>query len=399
MTNRMQSMSGIALERPAGLFDQDLVDRERADLNRHGNDRGFDIEIVKTVSRIGELRGEWNALADQFGTPLLRQEWFSACAQSLCPPGRLHMFVLRCGGEIKAIAPLVLMKRFGVEHFEVLGARDLFEPAGFLYRDSASFEMIVEAILEYGKPLLLQRFPREPVPRALQEGISQNPSWFVLEHENTSPWIPITVSWKQYEMRMKSKIRSGLRRIRKRLEEQGSVCMELYTGESAELDRALEEAFRIEASGWKRKNGTAILANQRLKNFFLTYVRIVSPLGMPRIFLLTLEGKGVAMMLGMEHARRLWILKVGYDEHWSSFAPGIVLHHETIRWSFERGLQGFEFLGSAEPFIQSRWLPDLHRYRTFRVAPKTIIGVLWLVLEAARVALKRTSDYLLKIRT
>jgi CelD/BcsL family acetyltransferase involved in cellulose biosynthesis len=309
------------------------------------------------------------------------------------------MFVLRGNRGIEAIAPLVLMKRFGMVHFEILGARDLFEPAGFLHRDSTSFDLIVKAILDYNKPLLLQRFPPEPVPESLKGGGLWVSSRLTIVHENTSPWIPITVPWQQYEMKMKSKIRSGLRRIRRRLEEQGDVCVELHTSESGEFGRALEEGFRIEASGWKKKSGTAILENKRLKDFFLTYVRIVSHLGLPRIFLLTLKGKGVAMMLGVEHAGRLWILKVGYDEAWSSFAPGILLHHEAIRWAFENGLKGFEFLGSAEPFIQSRWLPDLHRYRTFRVAPKSIIGGLWLATEAVRVAVKRTNDYLLKLRT
>jgi CelD/BcsL family acetyltransferase involved in cellulose biosynthesis len=116
------------------------------------------------------------------------------------------------------------------------------------------------------------------------------------------------------------------------------------------------------------------------------------------VFLLTVDGKGAAMMLGVEHAGRLWILKVGYDEAWSTFAPGIVLHHETIRWAFERGLEAFEFLGSAEPFIQSRWMPDLHRYRSFRAAPKTFRGILWFLLEAGSVAAKRTSDLMLKLR-
>lgn len=353
-------------------------------------------EVIATLPRLMELRDEWNALAERFASPLFRHEWFVACAQSFCNPAELHIVVLRSGGKIRAIAPLVYMRQFGLAHLEILGARDLFEPSGILCEDASAHEAMIASLLDYRIPLLLQRFPADRIPPLFDADTAR--SWVIVEHENTSPWIPITSTWENFEARLKSKIRSGLRRIRRRLEEQGEVVVDIHRGSSVELDRVLAEALRIEASGWKRKNGTAVLSHPRLERFFRTYMRSVSDDGLPVIFLLTVDGKGVAMMLGVEFAERVWMLKVGYDEAWATFAPGVILHHESIRWAFDRGLQGFEFLGSAEPFIESRWMPELHRYRTYRAAPKNMKGMMWLAWEAMRVSRKRLDDYLLRSR-
>lgn len=352
---------------------------------------GPTVEIVDSLERFNELRDDWNRLADRFATPLLRHEWFSACAMAFCPPGRLRIYVLRSEGAVKAIAPLIMTRTHGMQQLEILGAAQLFEPAGILFSDTFALDRLMEAIQKEGCPMVLRRLPLEPVVYSLSNDASRR-KHFVIEHENTSPWIPIRSSWEEFEKNMRSKQRSGLRRVRKKLETQGNVELEVFSGRLTDFQAALQSALEIEASGWKGRNGTAILCSSSIREFFTEYVRQASEKDMVRVFLLRVGDRAIAMALAVLWADKLWVLKVGYDESWSTYAPGIILHHEVIRWAYMQKLSGFEFLGSSEAFIVSRWATMTQRYRSYRIFPKTVGGILWLGVEACRTLVKRIAD-------
>lgn len=350
------------------------------------------IETIGNLDELNDLRQDWNQLAERFRTPLLSHEWFSSCAAAFCPPGRPFVLLLRSNGNIRAIAPLVRLDRLGVEHLEVLGSADLMEPTSFLCDDSPSFNTLANALLDLKMPLILRRLHVESNMHLALRMAANEKSFIVIEKSSSSPWIPITCSWNEFVAHMSSHRRSNLRRLRRRLEGNGRVEVNFYTGDSPDFSSALDEAFRIEASGWKAKEGTAILTNERLKTFFTTYSQAAARSGLARLFLLRLNGKGIAMVLGVEYARRLWILKVGYDESWSRFAPGILLHHESIRWAFERQLEGYEFLGTTEPWIKE-WTEKAHKYTTLWLFPQSWKGLLSLGLEGTNVVAKKVSDW------
>src|SRR5438876_71112 len=100
-------------------------------------------EIIRDKEGMRALAEQWNALADVFNAPLLRFEWFEACAEAFCLPGKLSIVSVTRGGRILAIAPLVLEQRFGYERLELLGAAVLCEPSGFLYRDEESLSELI----------------------------------------------------------------------------------------------------------------------------------------------------------------------------------------------------------------------------------------------------------------
>ena len=96
------------------------------------------------------------------------------------------------------------------------------------------------------------------------------------------------------------------------------------------------------------------------------------------------------MQLAVERANRLWILKLGADEHHSTCAPGIVLTHETIRWAFEHGLAGYELLGDDAPWTRA-WTDQVHPYAIVRTYPLGVRAVRAAVGDVAAQARKRAS--------
>jgi hypothetical protein len=310
--------------------------------------------------------------------------------------------VFRSEDRIQAIAPLVKFRRGGVDHLEILGTTPLMEPTSLLFGDISSYDQMLGVLLDLRKPLFLTRLieedpysPEASIGMAELErtlhSVATKKSYAVIENTTVSQWIPIVSSWETYQSQLKSSERCRLRRFRKRLEEKGTVELEIHTEDSADLRHALDEAFRIEASGWKAKLGTAVLVNKELEAFFTGYISAATRSGLVRLFLLKVNGAAIAMILGVEFAQRFWILKIGYDESWASFAPGILLHHESIRWEFERQLKGYEFLGTAEAWMDL-WTKSVHRYKTYRLFPKSAKGLLSFGIEAVRLLKRKISE-------
>jgi CelD/BcsL family acetyltransferase involved in cellulose biosynthesis len=76
--------------------------------------------------------------------------------------------------------------------------------------------------------------------------------------------------------------------------------------------------------------------------------------GWLRLAFLRLDGRPIAFEYLLEQNRTLFFLKGGYDERYRSVGPGILLLHDLMAASFERGLAGVELLGKDDPY-KVRW--------------------------------------------
>ena len=352
------------------------------------------IEIIQELSQLHSLAGEWNALADQVKSPLLRHEWFLTCAEALCGACQLSVMLLRSHGEIRAIAPLGLEHRFGEQRLVLLGTDTLCEPSGLIYSDQESLKQLIKAISDRRITLVLKKLAAESPEAHLLKSQCEGQGSFTFTHSSASPWIPITTSWDEFERSMSPSRRSSLRRAQRRAEQLGKVRFEIIAPTPESVDQSLSDVFRVEASGWKRKMGTAMTFHHGLGEFFRTYARRSACLGMLRLCFMKIDDTIVSVQLAVEHGRRFWILKIGYDESRSACSPGTLLMHESIRYAFENKLEAFEFLGKDEPWIQI-WTQYHHNYETQYSYPISLQGLVGLGKEASRIALKRMRSYTL----
>jgi hypothetical protein len=101
----------------------------------------------------------------------------------------------------------------------------------------------------------------------------------------------------------------------------------------------------------------------------------------------------IATILGIEEAGRFWVLKIGYDEQWARCSPGIQLTMETIKYAFDRGLDGYEFLGSEESW-QAMWPHDHRPFISVSVYPISP-GGLWAIVTDLRRSVWRRFQHVL----
>jgi CelD/BcsL family acetyltransferase involved in cellulose biosynthesis len=119
----------------------------------------------------------------------------------------------------------------------------------------------------------------------------------------------------------------------------------------------LEDGFRVEASGWKAAQGSAIVSRPESRRFFTDIARWASSRGWLRLAFLRLDGRALAFQFGLEEGGAYYFLKGGYDSEFHRYAPGKLLVQEMLERAFSSGLERFEFLGQPEPW-KLEWTND-----------------------------------------
>ena len=338
--------------------------------------------ILRSIPQLEAIAAEWNSLADRAGHALLRHEWFLSAARTLHAQDELSVVINRdASGRLNAVAPLVLSNSNGPARMEFLGASTLHEPAGFLCADSDAQADLLETVFELGHPTTLQRIVPESLP-SMPAGRSTSrrgvllsrpaPACLGLEFDGSS--VPLFEG-------LSGKLRYDLRRARHRAEEIGDVKFEAFAPTPDELDSLFDEFLVVEAAGWKGRRGSALAANPKLRAFFHCYCGLTAEQGTLRMFRLLVDGKPAAVQMAVEMYRRLWILKIGYDESMARCSPGILLTADAIRHAVDRGLQSYEFLGAIEPW-EERWRPRRREHRFLLFYPWNVAGCIGVSVDA-----------------
>jgi len=347
-----------------------------------GNSDGYSIEVLRNGAAIDALEREWNDLPQSRANPLLAADWFSAAAHTL--ETSTETLALRRGGILVGVAPLGVDVRAGVARLQPLGVRALHEPSGLLYRDPQALEELCKALIDQRKPFILQRMPfADPLRLTLARTARRRG----LLYEIANPGSP-TVSFPgdgdlaAFEARLSSRRRQDYRRARRGLERLGPVTFDLRVPSESSVAAELEEAMRIEASSWKSRGGSTLLHTGRLRAFFHEYARRMASRGHLRIAFLRVDDVGIAMQLIIEHASRLWVYKVGYDEKWAEHSPGVQLMWDVMRFACESRMAGVELLGKVEAWL-TIWTRDVREYRTLIFYPFNLRGLRAVAADAA----------------
>jgi CelD/BcsL family acetyltransferase involved in cellulose biosynthesis len=157
-----------------------------------------------------------------------------------------------------------------------------------------------------------------------------------------SPWVPL--GGEPVEARISAKLRQNLRRRLRRLCETGAVSVRRVDGSDG-LSETFEAFLALEAAGWKGARGTAIARDPRLVRFYRAIVTGAAARGELALRALELDGRAVAVHLGLVHAGSYHLPKTAYDESLAAVSPGQLLQREVLAECEARGLAAFEFLG------------------------------------------------------
>ncbi|RYZ37020.1 MAG: GNAT family N-acetyltransferase [Myxococcaceae bacterium] len=163
-----------------------------------------------------------------------------------------------------------------------------------------------------------------------------------------------------------------LRRRRRRLEEKGRVEVERVSGPEG-LEAKLEEAFALEQSGWKARQGTAIGQAEHRRGFYTALARVAAERGWLGLYFLRLDSKAVAFQYGLEYGSRYLAMKPGYDEALAEVSPGHLLTENLVQDCIGRGLKELDLLGDDAPY-KREWTQDVRQHHWLFIYRDTLVG-------------------------
>lgn len=127
-----------------------------------------------------------------------------------------------------------------------------------------------------------------------------------------------------------SKKLKELRRQRNRLADHGEVIFTIATT-PGEIERDLAVFLALEASGWKARRGTALAQNDGDAAFVRRAVHDAAARGNCEIVTLHAGETPVASAIVLRHLDRAFYFKLGVDETFAKYSPGVQLTLELTR--------------------------------------------------------------------
>ncbi len=189
---------------------------------------------------------------------------------------------------------------------------------------------------------------------------SKRPHFSEGRHERALLEVDAALDSRAYlEGALSKKKAKEYRRLAQRLSEQGDMQFErLQPG--ADVQPWLDEFLGLEASGWKGREGSAFASTPADRRYFTDVVTQAHARGRLALHALRLDGVAIAMKCNFVGSDGAWSFKIGFEEKYAKYSPGVLLELENIRSAFdERSERSFPWMDSCakpdHPMIDHLW--------------------------------------------
>lgn len=313
------------------------------------------VQTVDAAAGFSDVGAEWNALARRQASPFLTVEWLAAWSAAFGS----RTFLLLLTDPSGALAGGAALQR---------GRGEVGSPSkahtgewDVLARDERVRREVWRRIAELGVghgrfSALLEESSTVGVAR---EELAAAGYGTAITDSADSPLLELPPAFEDLLAATSHNLRKQVRRRHRALAGEGSVVFRTTVG-GERLADDLEAFFRMEASGWKGRAGTAILDDPRTVRLFGDFARAAAASGLLRLRLLELDGNVIAGDLACVFEGTEFPLKTGYDERFARLSPGLVLRAGALREAITEGVSRYDFLGGPDPY-KLRWGGVLQR--------------------------------------
>lgn len=306
-----------------------------------------------------QLLAGWTELAA--GAPIFLSPGFIEIQLPLAPPGERVVAVLREGGRVAAVLPLV---RHGATLVPLRSDHSqLYDGLGSPH----AMHALLEGMIAVGgwDVLRLEEIPEHsPLVTSLVAEARHAGCHVELREGHRCPIFDLP----RFEEHLKGKHRANLRRCAKKA---GTVAYERVTTAD---EQALADGLRIEAMAWKGEAGTAITSDPRVDEAYHRLARLGEARGELSLSFLRIGGERVAFLFGLEHGGTLHAMKIGYDPAFAEVSAGHLVAWKAAEDAERRGLRRFDFMGQVDAW-KLRWTEQSRGHVTAIVYRPTVRGV------------------------
>ncbi|HEX2096861.1 MAG TPA: GNAT family N-acetyltransferase [Solirubrobacterales bacterium] len=332
--------------------------------------RDTTVEWVRDPEGFAALKTEWDRLLPGDARPFDLHCWYLAWWEAFGAGREPAICTVRRDGDLVGALPLL---REGRRLSAMANTHSpVFRP---LARDEAAREQLLGAVLAEGaSELRLIALPEGDPSLERLRAAGGAPMQAAFEAGQVSPLVETSGSFEDWRKRSKPRWGAPLERFRRKMGRDYEAVTSIVEA-PADLDAELEEGFRVEASGWKGEQGTAILSAPETHAFYLAVARAFHARDELRLSRIVLDGRTAAFDLCLLHGGRLYLLKTGFDESFRRLAPGLVMRLSIVERCFELGLDAHELLGDDSEW-KRKFATGERRHLELRAYPRTPLGSL-----------------------
>jgi len=137
------------------------------------------------------MRMAWRSLADRSELPTTQFEWAVAAMNQVGPRIAAHVGYVTDGGTMRAILPLLVKRRLGIDHLHFMSP-GITMPIDIVHTDRASLEQLLRATIRLGRPIVLQNLLEESLAaQILKEMASEHRAVIRIEKVEPVTYLPV----------------------------------------------------------------------------------------------------------------------------------------------------------------------------------------------------------------
>ncbi|WP_234814962.1 GNAT family N-acetyltransferase [Noviherbaspirillum denitrificans] len=232
-------------------------------------------------------------------------------------------------------------------------------PVGlWLQRPGLELDSLLPSLLRKlpGFPVVLGLTQQDPMllPRPQDSSILRT-----MDYIETAR-INLVGTFDEYWSQRGKNLRHNLKKQRSKLENEGiSLTMEILRS-PADVANALAEYGRLESTGWKGTEGTAVHPDNAQGRFYRKMLEAFCARGLGKIYRYRYNDRVAAMNLCIKGRNSIVVLKTAYDESIKDgSSPAFLLRQDELKQMFqERHFDSLEFYGKVMDWHR-KWTDDM----------------------------------------
>ena len=338
---------------------------------------------MQKLHRVDEqLEREWDRLAvATSASPFVRPGWVRAWMSAYRGSRDINVLLTEVDGRLAGVLPMLAgwhalrspTNSETPEFAPVVSGREAAErlTVGLLAASSGIVDLHAMPVVD---------------AQILQEVADRRGVGVLTQSLRRSPYVDVGGDPAAFEAGLSRNRRQGLKRLRNRLADRGTLTFDVHDGQD-DLGELLREGFRLEARAWKRAAGTAVLSSPVTTAFYTAVAHWAAAEGILRLAFLRLDGRPIAFCYNLLQGSTLYFMKTGIDDDFAKVGPGVVLTRDLIEYAFhEPDVTVLDLLGENEPYkmdfasgvreqVRIRMFPHPRMGRLERAAVSTAVDV------------------------
>lgn len=220
--------------------------------------------------------------------------------------------------------------------------------------------------------------------------------YLIGESETLCPYIDLQNGWVQFLMGRSSKLRSNVKRLRRRLASLGKFEIRRVAN-WPELDLAIDTHCEIEERSWKASKSLTLSSDKSQYYFYRSLARVFGKNKKFELRTLECDGRPLASTFGIVYDDVFHSLKIVHDSEFNHLSPGTLLESYELEDLFGKEYSHYEFLGS---FLTNklRWTSTAHKtvnIHVYRRQPRLMLHYVYsfVLKRRIKVLLIRTRQF------